>query len=51
MTAVKQGHLQALYAGGDDPWGFRTSAYEQAKYQATRAALAQSAYASALELG
>ena len=51
MMAVKQGHLQALYAGGDDPWGFRTSAYEQAKYQATRAALAQSAYASALELG
>ena len=51
MTAVGQGRLQALYAGGDDPWGFRTSVYEQAKFQATRDALVQPAYASALELG
>ena len=51
MSAVGLDHLQALYADGDDPWGFRTSAYEQAKFQATAAALLRLAYDSALELG
>ncbi len=51
MSAVGLDHLQALYANGDDPWGFRTSAYEQAKFQATAAALSHSRYESALELG
>ena len=51
MTAVGQDHLHALYANGDDPWGFRSSAYEQAKFRATGDALSRPTYASALELG
>lgn len=50
-AAVGLDHLHALYAETDDPWGFRTSAYEQAKFAATRAVLSRPAYASALELG
>lgn len=50
-SAVGLDHLHALYAETDDPWGFRTSAYEQAKFAATRAALSRPAYDSALELG
>lgn len=49
--AVGRDHLEALYVGSDDPWGFRESAYEQAKFAATRAALTRDAYASALEVG
>lgn len=44
-------HLQGLYAETSDPWGFEHSAYEQAKFAATRAALAQDGYRSAFELG
>ncbi|UOA16734.1 MULTISPECIES: class I SAM-dependent methyltransferase [Sulfitobacter] len=44
-------HLQGLYAQTSDPWGFEHSAYEQAKFAATRAALSQSGYRSAFELG
>jgi len=51
MTAVPRDHLETIYADGDDPWGFRTSAYEQAKFRATRAALGRPSYASALEIG
>ncbi|MDO6587664.1 class I SAM-dependent methyltransferase [Salipiger sp. 1_MG-2023] len=51
MSAVHLDHLETLYANGDDPWGFRTSAYEQAKFRATRAALGRPAYSSTLELG
>ena len=41
-------HLQGLYAETSDPWGFEHSAYEQAKFAATRAALAQMATARPL---
>lgn len=51
MTAVGQNHLHAIYANGGDPWGFRSSAYEQAKFRATADALSRPTYASALELG
>lgn len=51
MTAVGQDHLHAIYANGDDPWGFRSSAYEQAKFRATADALSRPTYANALELG
>ncbi|WP_324753271.1 SAM-dependent methyltransferase [Roseovarius sp. Pro17] len=44
-------HLHGLYAGGDDPWAFRTSAYEQQKFAQTRKALARAHYQSAFELG
>ena len=43
--------LEALYAGGDDPWDFRTSPYEQARFAVTAAALARRRYASCLEIG
>lgn len=51
VGAVPRDHLEALYATGDDPWGFRTSPYERAKFEATRAALLRPRYASALEVG
>ena len=51
MSAVGLDHLQALYADGDDPWGFRTSPYERERFEATRAALGRDRYASALEVG
>lgn len=44
-------HLRGLYAETSDPWGFADSPYEQSKFAATRAALAQSGYRSAFELG
>jgi predicted TPR repeat methyltransferase len=40
-----------LYAGDPDPWGFETSAYERAKYDATIAALPDRPIAHALEIG
>jgi SAM-dependent methyltransferase len=51
MTAVSLRHLESLYAGGNDPWQFRTSTYEHAKFQTTRDSLLRTTYASALELG
>jgi trans-aconitate methyltransferase len=51
MGAVDLGHLKALYKMGDDPWNFRTSAYEHEKFEATSAALQRDRYSSALELG
>lgn len=51
MTAVPQSHLHDLYAQGDDPWSFRSSAYEQAKFRATADALSKPRYRSALEVG
>ena len=40
-----------LYASSDDPWDFRTSPYEQAKYAATLAMLPSGRFASGLEIG
>lgn len=51
MTGVGADHLESLYAATDDPWGFRSSAYEQAKFAATRAALIRPRYRSGLEIG
>ena len=51
MTAVALAHLNALYADRDDPWEFRTSPYEQAKFRTTADALLSRTYASALEVG
>lgn len=44
-------HLNGLYAETDDPWRFRTSDYETAKFRATVAALPRSRYDHALEIG
>lgn len=51
MTAVPHGRLNEIYGQGDDPWGFRTSAYEQAKFRSTVDALARPHYRSGLEVG
>ncbi len=50
MSAT-EADLAATYADGPDPWGFRTSAYEAAKFAATRAALPRARYRSGLEIG
>lgn len=49
--SVARDHLEAIYAETDDPWDFRGSAYERAKFDATAAALPRPRYASALEFG
>ena len=49
--SVAQKQLEAIYAHSDDPWDFRSSPYEQSKFEATLAALPRARYASALELG
>ena len=43
--------FEALYRREPDPWGYETSAYEQAKYDATLAACGPGPFAHALELG
>ncbi|HXD68016.1 MAG TPA: SAM-dependent methyltransferase [Solirubrobacteraceae bacterium] len=49
MTAVE--HFEAQYLADPDPWRYRVSAYEQAKYAATLAACGPGPFESALELG
>src|SRR6202000_2332958 len=44
-------YFDEKYRADIDPWGFRTSIYEQQKYRATIAALRKPSYASALEVG
>lgn len=44
-------HFEQLYAASPDPWHFETSAYEQAKYAATLAALPRPHYGRALDVG
>lgn len=51
MTGVDEHHLREVYADGDDPWQFRTSGYEAAKFAATFDALPRARYRSGLELG
>ena len=43
--------FDALYAANPDPWDFRSSLYERAKYTATVAALADRRYRAGLEVG
>lgn len=44
-------YFRSLYAGGDDPWGYRTRWYEQRKRRLTAACLPDRAYASGFEPG
>jgi LmbE family N-acetylglucosaminyl deacetylase len=44
-------HFQDLYQSSPDPWGFETSAYEQAKYQNSLDAIGNRHFASGLEVG
>jgi SAM-dependent methyltransferase len=49
--SLPPGYFEALYARDADPWRFADSAYEQAKYEATLAALERPRYRRALEVG
>jgi predicted O-methyltransferase YrrM len=49
VTTVE--HFEAQYRADPDPWGYRASPYEQAKYAATLAACGPGPFANALELG
>ena len=53
MTArsLEPGYFDALYAADPDPWRFTTSAYEDAKYRATIAALPAARYRHGIEIG
>lgn len=44
-------HFQRLYDADPDPWGFRTSRYEQAKYRRTIEALGPQRFVSGFEAG
>lgn len=49
--SLEPGYFDALYAADADPWRFETSAYEDAKYWETLAALPRERYANAVEIG
>ncbi len=44
-------YFEGLYGAASDPWGFASSPYEHAKYEATLAALNDEAIEHALEVG
>jgi SAM-dependent methyltransferase len=44
-------YFEDKYKTDIDPWHFRTSAYERAKYEATLESLTKAKYAAALEVG
>ena len=49
--SVPRDYFEALYAADPDPWRFRTSDYERAKYADTVAALDGRRFARAVEIG
>jgi len=53
MSALSRdaAYFEAMYEADPDPWRFRTSAYEAAKYSETVAAIADRRYRSAVEVG
>ena len=50
-TSLPREYFERLYANGADPWHFATSSYEQAKYDATLAALPAPRIGATLEIG
>ncbi len=48
---LKPEYFEAVYAANEDPWGFTTSAYEQAKYTDTLVHLPLGRYRHGLEVG
>lgn len=51
MPSATVDELEALYARDPDPWNFRNSSFEAAKYGQTLAHLPRPRYRSALEVG
>lgn len=49
--SIEPDYFEQLYAEHGDPWEFETSAYEQAKYDQTLAALPHERFSEALEVG
>src|ERR1700761_7588647 len=49
--SVPADYFEAKFSEDIDPWQFRTSAYEQDKFQATIDALSRPRYERALEIG
>ncbi|QKZ13972.1 SAM-dependent methyltransferase [Spirosoma sp. KUDC1026] len=49
--SLTQTYFDDVYRANDDPWQFATSPYEQAKYEATMAALPNAQYHNAFEIG
>jgi cyclopropane fatty-acyl-phospholipid synthase-like methyltransferase len=49
--SIDADYFEGLYRADTDPWGFATSAYEQAKYDATLTALGTERSRRALEVG
>ncbi len=49
--SLDAGYFDGIFAGDDDPWGLASSAYEQAKFARTIAALDDRRYAHAFEVG
>jgi SAM-dependent methyltransferase len=49
--SIDADYFEGLYRAKTDPWGFATSPYEQAKYEATLAALGRERSGRALEVG
>jgi len=49
--SIEPDYFERLYSAHADPWGFATSAYERAKYDATLAALGTERSRRALEVG
>jgi SAM-dependent methyltransferase len=50
-SSLPASYFDALYGRDADPWRFRTSGYERAKYDATLAALPRPRYRRGLEVG
>lgn len=50
-TRVPAGWFDERYAGGADPWGFESSAYEARKFDLTVACLPEARYGAAVEPG
>ncbi len=50
-SSLQPAYFEALYGATPDPWNFRSSDYESAKYAATLRALGRGRYGNALEIG
>ena len=51
MSAASRADLDAIYANDPDPWSFRTSPYEQERFERTLEALSRPHYRALLEIG
>jgi SAM-dependent methyltransferase len=50
-VSIPPDYFEMVYDANPDPWGFETSAYEAAKYDATLAALPKARYRNGFEIG